>query len=143
MNPSVKATARDRYVLGADRPSIRQLAAELGLSYVTLGRWSRREGWVRQRTQHVDRVHTKTAALVVGTEAQIKARQLARVRQVQDAMLDALPKATPRSQEGVGHVCLEAVKAERLILGEATERVDDGFAQLLELLKVSYQRGDR
>jgi len=82
---------RTDYITGDD--SYRQLAEKYGINYSVLGRKGRQEGWVEQRTQYRNSVHTKTVEKIANREAGQNAKRAAKVGELADALLLKLGEA--------------------------------------------------
>lgn len=82
---------RAEYITGDD--SYRQLADKYGINYSVLGRKGRQEGWVEQRTQYRNSVHTKTVEKIANREAGQNAKRAAKVGELADKLLLKLGEA--------------------------------------------------
>lgn len=125
---------RARYV-ASDTLSYEQMAKELGVALSTIGRKAGPEKWPelrlkrqeddadaalremrrRNRRSYIERNEVHTAQLRIGQNALVK------------AIMDGV--AEPRSLENTVRALCEAIKAERLVLGETTERVEEAHSE--------------
>ena len=68
--------------------SYRKLAEKYGVSYVQVGNVGKKEDWVRQKQQYLDRTFTKT----INKTSDMQAERAARLQDVTKKLLDAVEK---------------------------------------------------
>jgi len=142
-----KADPRDIYV--REGVSLEDLAKRLkgrkGCSLGNLERRCRKEKWGEQRSEWERKAQAETDARTVVTAAEHRARQLARIRRIEDAGETALAKLEHRltlkrgdrllgEKQGVATALKEVTQILTLALDATSELVDDRddrFAALL------------
>ncbi len=108
-----KRIAEERFISGD--VSLRALAAELGVSVSTVGKWKKAGGWEKKRDEVRQRAMKKAAAQAVNK----KAKELCRLLEASDEMEYALLLA---ARAVVKNLCEDE---EGLIVTDGKERADN------------------
>lgn len=130
MTPKALAAFEQYYQLGAGR-SLRKLAAALGVQLSQLERWSTDYAWQRLvRERHQEEVNASRAAARKEAAA-LARRRLRNAQLMQEAALTILsrakiiemePEDARKALADARALLTEGMRAERLELGEVTER---------------------